>query len=42
MVLGNSDCITERFGARHCDADFVEIMPLRLFELEFEQVVDFV
>jgi hypothetical protein len=41
MVLCYSDCITERFGARHCDSDFVEIMPLRLFKLECEQIVDF-
>jgi hypothetical protein len=42
MVLGNTDCITERFGARHCDSDFVKIVPLGLLELECEQVVDFV
>jgi hypothetical protein len=42
MVLGNSDGIAERFCARHCDSDFVEIMPLRLFKLECEQIVDFV
>jgi hypothetical protein len=42
MVLGYSDGIAERFGARHCDADFVEIMLLCLFKLECEQVVDFV
>jgi hypothetical protein len=42
MVLGNSDCIAERFGARHCDSDFVKIVPLGLLELECEQVVDFV
>jgi hypothetical protein len=41
MVLGNADGITERFGARHCDSDFVKIMPLRLFKLECEQIVDF-
>jgi hypothetical protein len=42
MVLGNSDGIAKRFSARHCDSDFVEIMALSLFELECEQIVDFV
>jgi hypothetical protein len=42
MVLGNSDGIAERFGARHCNADFVKIVPLGLLELECEQIVDFV
>jgi hypothetical protein len=41
MVLGNSDCIAKRFGARHCDSDFVKIIPLCLFKLECEQIVDF-
>jgi hypothetical protein len=41
MVFGNADCIAERFGARHCDFDFVQIVTLSLLDLECEQVVDF-
>jgi hypothetical protein len=42
MVFGNTDGIAERFGARHCDFDFVQIVPLGLFKLECKQIVEFV
>jgi hypothetical protein len=41
MVFGNTDGIAERFGARHCDFDFVQIVALSLLKLECEQIVDF-